>query len=141
MRVVMRGAAAIALVAWLAIGLVLTVQPGHPLPGQVVNDNLVPFRTIGIYLANASNPFWARQAIGNVLFLLPIGLLGPIAFPALDRWWRVLLLALVISVAVEVAQLWIPDRSADVDDVMVNVAGAAIGFLIYRIARRTPKDR
>jgi glycopeptide antibiotics resistance protein len=129
--------AGILLVGWLVIGLLLTLQSAHPLPGQVVDDNGIPFRTIGIYLANAGDPFWIRQAIGNVLFLLPIGLLGPIALPALDRWWRILLVAVLISAAVEVAQLWIPERSADVDDVMVNVAGAALGFLVYRTVRRS----
>jgi len=128
--------AAIVLVAWLALGLFLTLLPAHPRAGQVVSDNLVPFRTIAIYLANATDPFWIRQAIGNVLFLLPIGLLGPLVLPGLDRWWRVLLVALAISVAVEIAQLWIPDRSADVDDVMLNLAGAGIGLLTYRIGRR-----
>jgi glycopeptide antibiotics resistance protein len=132
----MRVAAGVLLVGWLVIGLLLTLQPAHPRPGQAVDDNVVPFRTIAIYLANRTDPFWVRQAIGNLLFLLPIGLVGPFALPALDRWWRMLLLAILISAAVEVAQLWIPDRSADVDDVMVNVAGAALGFLMYRIARR-----
>jgi glycopeptide antibiotics resistance protein len=133
----MRAAASILLLGWLILGAVLTLQPAHPLPGQAVNDNVVPFRTIGIYLANANDPFWSRQAIGNALFLLPIGLLGPIALPALDRWWRILLVAVLISAAVEVAQLWISERSADVDDVMVNVAGAALGFLVHRTVRRS----
>ena len=124
-----------ALTAWLAIGLVLALQPGNPLPGQRVNDNLIPFRTIEIYWANSSDPFWIRQAIGNVLFLLPIGLLGPIVFPALDGWWRVVIAAFVFSVAVELAQLLIPDRSTDIDDVMVNVAGAVLGFVLYRLGR------
>ena len=115
----------------------LTLQAAHPLPGQVVDDNVVPFHTISIYLANATDPFWIRQAIGNVLFLLPIGLLGPYAFPALDRWWRILVLAFAISATVEVAQLWIPDRSADVDDILLNVAGALLGFSTYRAAYRT----
>jgi glycopeptide antibiotics resistance protein len=130
-----RCAAAILLAAWLVVGFVLTLQPGHPLPGQVVDDNLVPFRTIAIYLANATDPFWIRQAVGNLLFLLSIGLLAPIAFPVLNRWSLVPLVALTISVAVEVAQLWIPNRSADVDDVILNVGGALLGFALLRLGR------
>lgn len=136
----MRLLAALLLLAWLVIGGLLTLQAAHPLPGQVIDDNFVPFNTISIYLANPTDPFWIRQAIGNVLFLLPLGLLGPYAFPALDRWWRILVLALLISVAVEIAQLWIPDRSADIDDVMLNVSGALLGFITYRVARR-PRSR
>jgi glycopeptide antibiotics resistance protein len=132
----MRAIAALLLFAWLVTGFALTLQPAHPLPGQVVDDNFVPFRTIAIYLANATDPFWVRQALGNLLFLLPVGLLGPLAYPALDRWWRILLLALAISVTIEVAQLWIPDRSADIDDVIVNVTGALLGYAILGGSRR-----
>ncbi len=101
----MRTLAAIVLVTWLAFGPFMTLMPAHPRPGQLVNDNVVPFRTIGIYLDNATDPFWIRQAIGNVLFLLPIGLLGPFALPALDRWWRALLLAALFSASVGGAAL------------------------------------
>jgi glycopeptide antibiotics resistance protein len=137
----MRLLAGFLLALWLIGGLVLTLQPAHPLPGQVVDDNLVPFRTIAIYLANATDPFWIRQALGNLLLLLPLGLVGPYVSPALDRWWRVLLLALAISVAIEVTQLWIPDRSADIDDVIVNVTGAIFGFIGFRLVRRVARAK
>jgi glycopeptide antibiotics resistance protein len=132
----MRTLAALVLGAWLLTGLVLTLQPAHPLPGQVVDNNLIPLHTIRIYLANLGSWFWMRNALGNLVLLLPIGLLGPIALPALARWWRVALLALAISTAIEVTQLWIPDRSADIDDVIVNVVGALLGYLVLVVGRR-----
>jgi len=131
----MRLLAALVLAAWLIGALVLTLQPAHPLPSQVVDDNLIPFHTISIYLRDLGSWFWMRNALGNLGLLLPIGLLGPIALLALDRWWRVLLVALAISATIEFAQLFIPDRSADIDDVIVNVAGALIGYLLYRFLR------
>ena len=42
----MRPLATLILVLWLAGGLLLTLQPAHPLPGQVVDDNLEPFHTL-----------------------------------------------------------------------------------------------
>lgn len=132
----MRLLATLALIAWLAGGLLLTLQPAHPFPGQVVDDNGIPFHTIAIYLRNLGSWFWMRNALGNIGLLLPLGLLGPIALPALDRWWRIALLALAYSTAIEISQLWIPDRSADIDDVLLNVLGALIGFGIWRLARR-----
>jgi glycopeptide antibiotics resistance protein len=122
------------LVLWLIGGLVLTLQPAHPLPGQVVDDNLVPFHTLGIYWRNLGSEFWLRNLFGNLALLLPLGLLGPIALPALDRWWRIALVALLCSVAIELIQLAVPDRSADIDDVIVNVAGALFGYAILRAA-------
>ena len=59
------------------------------------------------------------------------------AVPGLDRWWRVALLAAAVSATIEIVQLWVPDRAADVDDLMLNVAGALIGLALLRLARAT----
>ena len=133
----MRRLAGFLLALWLLVGLFFTLAPAHPLPGQVVDDNLIPFHTLRIYLDNLGSWFWMRNLLGNLGLLLPIGLLGPVAIPAVDRWWRVALLALLISSAIELTQLAVPDRSADIDDVIVNVAGAMLGYLILGIARIT----
>lgn len=130
-----RLAAATLLAIWLVFGLSMTLQPVDPAPGQVVDDNFVLFRTIQIYLANLESPFWVGQLIGNLLLLLPVGLLGPIAFPAMNGWVRVFGVAIVLSVAIELAQLQIPNRSADVDDMLVNVVGALIGYALFRVLR------
>jgi glycopeptide antibiotics resistance protein len=137
----MRLLAGFLLALWLIGGLVLTLQPAYPLPGQAVHGNLIPFLTLATYLSNLGSWFWIRNALGNLGLLLPIGLLGPIAFPALDRWWRVALAALLVSAAIELAQLLVPDRAADIDDVIFNVAGAALGWMIYRTARRITESR
>jgi len=70
-----------------------------------------------------------------------VGLLGPIAIPALGRWWRVALIALLVSTAIELTQLAVPDRSADIDDVIVNVTGALIGYAILNAFLRTRMPR
>jgi glycopeptide antibiotics resistance protein len=126
---------ALLLAIWLAGGLLLTLSPVYPAPGQVVEPNFVPFRTIGIYLANLDSGFWMRNMIGNLLLLMPVGLIGPILLPWMDRWARVLAVSLALSVAIELAQLWVPDRSADVDDLMLNVVGAMVGYAILRMVR------
>ena len=123
---------------WLAAALAFTLREAYPLQGQVVTDNPTPFATIRIYLDNLDSAFWVSQALGNLLLLLPLGLFGPIALPWLDRWWRVLLVALVLSAAIETAQLWIPERSADVDDVLFNVVGALLGYGLLRFIRSLP---
>lgn len=132
----MRRIATLVLTAWLLVGLILTLQSVHPMPGQVVHGNLIPLHTIAIYLRNLGSCFWIRNALGNLGLLFPLGLLGPIALPALDRWWRIALLAFVYSAAIEISQLWIPDRSADIDDVLLNVLGALVGFGVWQVMRR-----
>jgi glycopeptide antibiotics resistance protein len=137
----MRMLAGFLLALWLIGGLVLTLEPAHPLAGQVVDDNLVPFQTLGIYLNNLGSWFWMRNLLGNLALLLPLGLLGPIALPALGRWWRIALLALLVSTAIELTQLLVPDRSADIDDVLVNVAGVLVGYLAFVIVRSALRPR
>ena len=122
---------------WLAVVFALTLSVAHPGSGQVI-DNPTPFVTIQIYLDNLDSPFWLSQGIGNLLLLLPLGLFGPIALPWLNRWWRVLLVALALSASIEAAQLWIPERSADVDDVMFNALGALIGYWLLLLFRMRP---
>ena len=137
----MRLLATLLLVTWLMGGLVLTLQPAHPLPGQVVDDNLIPFHTLRIYLDNLGSPFWMRNLFGNLGLLFPLGLLGPIALPVLGRWWRLALVAILYSGTIEFTQLFVPDRSADVDDVIVNVTGALLGFVVWwLVLRRLSED-
>ncbi len=136
----MRLLATLLLAVWLIGGLVLTLQPAHPLPGQVVDDNLIPFHTLRIYWDNLGSPFWMRNLFGNLGLLFPLGLLGPIALPVLGRWWRLALVAILYSATIEFTQLFIPDRSADVDDVIVNVFGAMLGFLVYVLVARRPRE-
>jgi glycopeptide antibiotics resistance protein len=133
--VIVRLAAGLMLGVWIAGGLLLALSPVYPAPGQVVEPNVIPLRTIGIYLANLDSGFWLRNLVGNLVLLLPVGLVGPIVFLWMDRWWRVLLAAVALSLAIEVAQLWVPDRSADVDDLLLNVAGAILGYAILRVLR------
>lgn len=131
----MRMLAGFLLALWLIGALVLTLQSAYPLPGQVVHGNLVPFHTLATYLDNLGSWFWIRNALGNLALLLPLGLLGPIALPALDRWWRIAILALLVSTAIELTQLLVPDRSADIDDVIINVAGALLGYTVLGAIR------
>ena len=136
----MRLLAGFLLALWLIGGLVLTLEPAHPLPGQVVDDNLLPFHTLAIYWRNLGSEFWMRNLLGNLALLLPLGLLGPIALPALDRWWRIALMALLYSVAIELIQRLVPARSADIDDVIVNLVGALLGYLLLKILRGLGRD-
>lgn len=98
--------------------------------------NLVPFATIGPQVAAASGSALV-QLIGNVGLLLPLGLIGPIVAPSLRRASRLALVALGASVAIEVVQLLgtvarLIQRSVDVDDLILNVAGALLGWLLWR---------
>ena len=98
--------------------------------------NLVPFATISAQVRSLT-PSSLRQLGGNIGLLLPLGLIGPVVMPSLRRADRLALVALCVSVSIEFVQLTgtltrFLERSADIDDVILNVAGALIGWLIWR---------
>lgn len=115
---------------WLAAFVFMTVGPGN---GRGVRLNLVPFVVDG--------PGSAFDAVLNVLVVVPPGLL------LATLGWRllpVLVSALAVSLAVEVTQ-YVTDvgRTADVNDLLTNVAGAGLGWLLgWAVLRlRAPRDR
>jgi glycopeptide antibiotics resistance protein len=76
-------------------------------------------------------------AAGNVALFLPLGFLLPLLAPRLDRLWRTAGAGFALSVAIELSQVAFPGvRRADVNDVLLNTLGAALGFLAYRLAAR-----
>ena len=74
------------------------------------------------------------SVVGNVAAFVPIGLLAPIAWTRWRSWPAALALGLGVSLGIEVAQLAIsvaigvPYRHADIDDIILNGAGTAIGY-------------
>ena len=58
-----------------------------------------------------------------------------------EERWRLAMVAILYSGTIEFTQLFIPDRSADVDDVIVNVAGAMLGYLVYVLVLRPREGR
>jgi glycopeptide antibiotics resistance protein len=74
---------------------------------------------------------------GNVLLFVPLGFLLPLLLPRMGRPWRVLAAGGGVSLLVELAQLPMPGvRRADVNDLLMNVAGTAVGWLLYTLASR-----
>jgi glycopeptide antibiotics resistance protein len=74
---------------------------------------------------------------GNVLLFVPLGFLLPLLLPRMARPWRVLAAGAGVSLLVELEQLTMPGvRRADVNDLLMNVAGTALGWLLYALAGR-----
>jgi glycopeptide antibiotics resistance protein len=76
-------------------------------------------------------------AAGNVALFLPFGFLLPLLAPRMDRWWRTVGAGFALSAAIELTQLAFPGlRRPDVNDVLMNTLGAALGFAAHRLAAR-----
>ena len=107
----------VAVIVWLVAFVFMTVRPGN---GRGVRLNLIPFVVDG--------PGSGFDAILNVFVFVPPGIL------LASIGWRLLTMlaaALATSLAVELAQFathW--GRTADVNDLITNVAGAGIGWMV-----------
>ena len=83
-------------------------------------------------------PFWNGFAnlIGNVLVFVPFGYLLPKAYSGCGRWWRMFYVSVGFVMCVELFQLFSAFGAFDVDDIMLNVLGAMVGYGIYKIIKR-----
>lgn len=68
----------------------------------------------------------------NILLFVPFGLLIPIIWKTRWVWWRIVLLSLAASFCIEATQFITRLGYADIDDLMNNAIGAAIGYMLYR---------
>ena len=70
---------------------------------------------------------------GNVVGFLPVGFLPPVITRTMRKFHRVLLHGLFVSLIVELIQLITRAGRCDVDDVILNTTGCALGYLIFLI--------
>ena len=114
--------------------------PGIPYWEQVTAQlNLIPFRTLRLFagLLDSGNRALIRMAMinlgGNVLMFIPLGFLLPKVFPKLSSLPRILLTTAVIITCVEVIQLFTLVGCCDIDDLILNVLGSALGFGLHKL--------
>ncbi len=99
--------------------------------------NLVPFTTIMLFIkSKLSMRDIVGNVLGNILGFIPFGILVPILFRQYATLLKTLMAAFMLSAAFELLQLIFVLGSFDVDDLMLNTMGAAIGFYIYLVDRR-----
>ena len=90
-------------------------------------NNFIPFKEIFRY--NMGSRLFFKNVIGNMLMFMPYGLF--ISFylknnkPTLTS-----ILTLIASVSIEVVQMVI-GRVFDIDDIILNLIGGILGFLVY----------
>ena len=97
---------------------------------QLETLQLTPFQEIWRAFRG---PWVMFLMLANIGIFLPMGF-----FPALLwrrwRWWKSLAAGFLSSCAIEFVQFFI-GRSTDIDDVILNTAGALAGFWLYCLGR------
>lgn len=104
------------------------------------NLNLVPFATIRRFtyvLQNSTDPVLLKQAVvnlaGNVCMFVPLGFFLPCVFRKMGRFWRMLLCSAGLILAMEGLQFLTFLGCCDIDDVILNMLGILLGFLLWKL--------
>jgi glycopeptide antibiotics resistance protein len=95
--------------------------------------NLIPFKTILFYLQGHNGFLIAFiNIIGNIVALVPLGLLLPFVLQKLN-WKKILLLSFVAGLAIELVQMCLHIGIFDIDDVILNGLGVIVGYWKFKI--------
>lgn len=94
--------------------------------------NFVPFKTIKMYIEYAHKLNSVENLAGNILVFVPLGFLLPLLSDEMRKFSVVLINAFTFVLGIEVFQLFSAFGAFDVDDIMLNCLGAAIGYGCYR---------
>lgn len=92
--------------------------------------NLIPFSR-GVHLID--------YALNIVLFI-PLGALVPMLWKRMRKWYYAAGSGFAFSLFIEITQL-MNHRKSDVDDLILNTAGALIGYGLYLIWNRCVKKK
>ena len=78
---------------------------------------------------------------GNIIAFMPYGFLLPLLNKAYRRFYIILILCVLFSLAVETAQLLLKVGVFDIDDILLNSFGGILGYLIFCIVHSIYRRR
>ncbi|CAL9604110.1 VanZ family protein [Streptomyces sp. enrichment culture] len=108
----------------------LTLEPSAA-SERLTHTNLRPGDSIRDYLSRPAFRDTVKQLGGNIALGVPFGLLLPVLAPRARGLLRVVVATAAVMTLVELVQgALITGRAFDVDDVILNSAGALLGYLL-----------
>ncbi len=112
-------------------GLVSRASLLKPVPFETIISQLHAWRSNRGVLVR----YGATNLIGNLVLFAPMGFLLPCAFKRLRRAYLTLPAVMAAVVLAELIQLFAKLGFADVDDLILNTAGAAMGYFAFWLAK------
>lgn len=120
----------LAMVGFSVVLAKVTLTPS-PASKDLVTSNLRPGRSLRQYAEDYTFLAACKQAGGNLVLGMPFGVLLPVLVPRRLRMVRMVLLTVLVIVVVELVQgALVAGRAFDIDDVILNTAGALLGYLV-----------
>jgi glycopeptide antibiotics resistance protein len=113
---------------------------GHAMMALIVLGSILPLQwsldaVARLHLLFKWRDMQPYDILQNVAALVPVGIVYG-ASREVDARWRSLLLAGLVTVLLQLVQLWLPDRSPRFTDAIANIAGLALGLGFARATHR-----
>ncbi len=74
----------------------------------------------------------AVYVVANAIIFIPFGILIPKVFYGVNTLWKMILITFITSLCIEVIQYVLVCGYSEAEDVIMNVIGGAVGYLIIR---------
>lgn len=103
--------------------------------------NFIPFKTIKMYIDYAYKLNSVENLAGNILVFVPLGFLLPMLSDECRQFYAVMLNSFAFVVGIEIFQLFSAFGAFDVDDILLNCLGAALGYGCYRLLAKFYKRK
>lgn len=109
------------------------------------NTNFIPFFSFYVlyttpYISSLVLVPFFKNLIGNLVLFLPWGIMLPLLGKRFKSAKSFFLLTACVIIAVELLQLVFKVGICDVEDFILNMLGAAIGYIITRILTQKTTD-
>lgn len=109
------------------------------------NTNFIPFFSFYVlfttpYISSLVLVPFFKNLIGNLALFFPWGVLLPMLDKRLKNAKSFFLLTACVIIAVELLQLVFRVGTCDIEDFLLNMLGAAIGYIITRILTQKTTD-
>lgn len=99
--------------------------------------NLVPFKTIINYIKEFNSMYSTRQImfnlLGNICAFMPMALFLPLLFKKQSKFKNFIITMIIIILGIESLQLITTSGRFDIDDLILNLFGAVIMYLLLNI--------
>lgn len=94
--------------------------------------NIVPFRTIKNYINYSASFHIFSNIIGNILIFIPLAYMLIYLYKPLRNLKKFIITLTLISFFIEFFQFFM-GRSVDIDDIILNLLGGLIAYLIFNL--------
>lgn len=121
----------------LILGYFLFLSPAYGRRPDITREyNIIPLKTIKNYIKYRGYipKIFVTNILGNIIAFMPMGFFIPIIFNNKRSFLKLIFFSAAISLTIEILQLRFSVGSFDVDDIILNTLGGAIGFCLFIIA-------